>query len=129
MKKNIALLSTTLFVLSTKVTYAGTVWGPPIPKPPGVENYNSLTDLLSNLFRLIIVGAGIFALFNFALAGYDFLSAGDDPKKVQNAWRKIYQSIIGLAVSVSSILIAAIIGEILFDNYLQLLTITVYGPS
>ena len=127
MKKKIITLSTTFLILSTRKVHAG-IWGT-ISEPPGVDRYNSPTELLSNLFRLIVVGAGIYALFNFVLAGYDFLSAGDDPKKVQNAWKKIYQSIIGLAVSAASIVIAAIIGQLLFGNYLQLLTITLYGPN
>ena len=44
------------------------------------------------------------------------MSAGDDSKKVAGAWAQIYQTILGLAVSAGSFVLAAIFGWLLFKN-------------
>jgi len=94
--------------------------------PQHLVNIGSLTGgglgiLLQLILQILIIGAGIFALFNFILAGYAFLSAGDDPKKVAGAWAKIWQSVLGLAFVAGSFVLAAIFGQILFDNPLFIL--------
>lgn len=92
-------------------------------KPPTAVSTKFGTDpgagiglLLNLVFNILIVFAGIYALFNFILAGYQFLSAGDDPKAIQSAWAKIYQSIIGLVFAAGSLLLAAIIGILIFGD-------------
>lgn len=79
----------------------------------GVE---SLGKLLNIGLRLLIIGAGIYALINFILAGYAFLSAGDDAKKVAGAWAKITQTIIGLAFAAGAFVLAAIFGQLIFGD-------------
>lgn len=71
--------------------------------------------------RVMVVGAGIYALFNLVLAGYSFMSAGDDSKKVAGAWSQISQTLIGLAFSAGAFVLAAIFGQLLFGNPLFLL--------
>lgn len=93
----------------------------PITPPAAINAFGSVEAggpalFIQTIFRLAIIGAGIFALFNFILAGYAFISAGEDSKKIAGAWAKIYQSIIGLAVAAGAFVIAAIIGLILFGN-------------
>jgi hypothetical protein len=78
--------------------------------------------------RALIVGAGIYALFNLVLAGYSFMSAGDDSKKVSGAWSQISQTIMGLAFSAGAFVLAAIIGQLLFDNPLFLLNPVIPTP-
>jgi len=92
-------------------------------KPPdalsgglGADPGAGIGALLQLVFNLMIVVGGIYALFNFVLAGYAFMSAGDDPKGVQTAWAKIYQTIIGLVFLVGAFLIAAIIGMLVFGD-------------
>lgn len=65
---------------------------------------------------LLIIGAGIYALFNFIFAGYGFLSAGDDPKKVSASWSKISQTVIGLAFAAGALVLGAIFGQLVFGN-------------
>src|SRR3989344_7587830 len=72
--------------------------------------------LINILLNVMVIGAGIYALFNFVLAGYAFLSAGDDPKQVQSAWSKIYQSVIGLLFAAGALVLAAIFGQLLFGD-------------
>ena len=84
---------------------AANIFGKVSP-PPGVAEYQSgdlsgLPSFVNNILKLLIIGAGIYSVFNLVLAGYDFLSAGDDPKKVTAAWSKIWQTLLGLAVIIS----------------------------
>lgn len=72
--------------------------------------------LLNTIFNFLVYGAALYALFNFFLAGYAFLSAGNDPKKVQDAWAKIWQSILGLVVTAGALVIGAIVGQLVFGD-------------
>jgi hypothetical protein len=65
---------------------------------------------------VLIIGAGIYSVFNFILAGYGFLSAGDDPKKISGSWAKIWQTALGLAVAAGAFVLAAIFGQLLFGT-------------
>lgn len=105
-----------------------------IPQPAplggfGTVEGGALGVLLNLVFNLLIVIAGIFALFNFILAGYAFLSAGEDPKKIEGAWAKIYQSVIGLLVAAGSLILAAIFGQIIFGDATQLISPVIPVPN
>ena len=105
-----------------------------VAPPPGVSRYGDLlaggpSNFISNLLKIIIVGAGIYAVFNMVIAGYSFMSAGDDPKKVAGAWSKIWQTLLGLAVSAGAFVLAAIFGKLIFGDYTALLRIRVFGPN
>lgn len=80
--------------------------------------------LLQLVFQVLVMGAGIYALFNFILAGYSFMGAGDEPKKVEMAWAKIYQTIIGLAFVAGAFILGAIVGWLIFKDYTFLLAPT-----
>ncbi|OGM05440.1 hypothetical protein A2125_01235 [Candidatus Woesebacteria bacterium GWB1_43_5] len=93
-----------------------------IQAPGALSNFGDITtggfgNFLTLIFRLMIVGGGIFALFNIILAGYAFLSAGDDPKKMEGAWAKIFQSLIGLSFIAGAFVLAAIFGKLLFGDF------------
>lgn len=81
----------------------------------------AIGNLVNLGFRLLIIGAGIFAVINFILAGYSFLSAGDDPKKVASAWSMIWQSILGLAVAAGAFILAAVINGLIFGGSFNIL--------
>jgi hypothetical protein len=92
-----------------------------IKPPDALSNYSSdagqaIGKLIQTVIWVLIVGAGIYALFNFILAGYAFMSAGDDPKKVAGAWAKIWQTALGLAVAAGAFVLAAIFGQLIFGN-------------
>jgi magnesium-transporting ATPase (P-type) len=88
-----------------------------------------LIQFLNNIVRLLIVVAGLFAFFNLILAGYGFLSSGNDPKKMGDAWAKIWQSMMGLLFIVGSFVLAAIFGWLLFGNPGAILNPKIYGPG
>lgn len=101
--------------------------------PQAVSNFGSqpgpaIGKLIQFGLRALVVGAGVYALFNLVLAGYSFMSAGDDSKKVSGAWAQIYQTMIGLAVSAGAFVLAAIFGQLLFNNPLFLLQPSIPTP-
>lgn len=103
-----------------------------ISLPPGVVDYGDfnvgLIKFGNNLLKLIIVGAGIFAFINIIIAGFTFLGASGDPKKTQQAWEKIYMSLIGLMFVAGSFVLAAIFGWLLFKDPTAILSPKIYGP-
>jgi len=94
----------------------------------GAEAGPAFGKLIQFGLRALVVGAGIYALFNLVLAGYSFMSAGDDSKKVAGAWAQIYQTLIGLAFAAGAFVIAAIIGQLIFKNPLFLLQPSIPTP-
>lgn len=81
--------------------------------------------LLNNLFRLVAVIAGIYAIFQLISAGYMFMSANGDPKAFEKGWNKIWQAIIGLLVVAGAFVLAAVIGRFL---QIDILNPIIYGP-
>lgn len=95
----------------------GTITAPsPLARFGDVATGGALGNFLNIILKVMIVGAGLFALFNFILAGYAFLSAGEDSKKIEGAWAKIWQSAIGLAFAAGAFVLAAIFGWLIFGN-------------
>ena len=105
----------------------------PISPPPGVVEYGSdikgLMGFANNILKLLIIGGGVFAFVNVILAGYGFLGAGGDAKKVEQAWAKIWQSLIGLIFIGGSLVLAAIFGWLIFKDVTAILNPKVYGPG
>jgi hypothetical protein len=108
-----------------------------IEPPPGVGRWISeygggnipgLLPFATALLRLIITLAGLFAFFNLIIAGFQFMSAGGDPKAISKAWDKIWQSLIGLLIVAGSFVLAGIFGWLLFGNAMALLHPVIYGP-
>ena len=104
---------------------------PPSFIPPAISATGELTGvmgLLNSVLRILFIVAGLYAFFNFVLAGFGFISAGGDPKAIAKAWEKIWQSFLGLIIIASSFLLAAIIGLMLFGNATALINPTLQAP-
>lgn len=99
---------------------------------PGVDpqtgQLTGIVIFLNSILKLIFIAAGLWAFFNFIIAGFGFMTAGGDAKKVSSSWDRIWQSLIGLIIIVSSFLVAAIVGMLLFGNPGAILTPTL-GPT
>jgi hypothetical protein len=96
----------------------------PLPSPLGLfgdVNDGGIGIFLQLILKLLIVGGGIYALFNLVLAGYAFMSAGDDPKKMEGAWAKIWQTAIGLLFMAGAFVLAAIFGQLIFGSWTYIL--------
>lgn len=103
-----------------------------VSAPPGVSKFGTgigaISTLLNVLVNLVIVAAGLFALINFILAGYGYMSAGGDEKKIQDASARIWQSLVGLLVVAASFVLAAIFGQLLFNDPTFLLKPRIFTP-
>jgi len=106
-----------------------------INPPPGVKQWAGggsgtagLVPFLSALIKFVIVIGGLYTLLNLVMAGYSFMGAGDDPKKIQAAWAKIWQSLLGLLVMAGAFVLAAIFGWLIFKNPLFILKPQIYTP-
>ncbi len=106
-----------------------------ITPPPAIQKYGGLVGnpgglikFLNNLIRLLIVIGGLWAFINLILAGYGFLEAQGDPKKIETSWQKIWQSMLGLLIILGSFVLAAIFSYLLFGDPRAILNPKVYGP-
>ena|SRR3989344_8886963 len=89
---------------------------PPKTAFSGQDSGQAIGSVIQVVIWILIIGAGVYALFNLIIAGYDFMSAGDDPKKVSGAWSKISQTFMGLAFAAGAFVLAAIFGQLIFGD-------------
>lgn len=89
---------------------------PPETAFSGQEPGTALGSIIQLVIWVLIIGAGVYALFNLVIAGYGFMSAGDDAKKIEGAWAKIWQTVLGLAIAAGAFVLAAIFGQLIFGN-------------
>lgn len=104
-----------------------------IQPPPGVATYGVLSQgglviFLNNLLKLMVVGAGIYTLFQLILAGYQFISAGGDSKAIGEAWGKIWQSLVGLLIVAGAFTLAALFGYLIFGDVMAILQPKIFTP-
>lgn len=87
-----------------------------------------LNLLITNIIRVFFVIAGILALVNFILAGFQYMTAGGDSKQLEQAWSRIWLSLVGLVLIVGSFALAAVFGYLIFGDPLFMLQPKIYGP-
>jgi hypothetical protein len=131
-KKFIVLGLNLALLLAPSLVFGAGPFGD-IDPPPGVSAYGSLASggfisFLTAVLRFLIVIGGLYTLFNLILAGFQYMTAANDPKALQAAWAKIWQSVLGLVIAISSFLIAGIIGYLLTQDVLFILNPRIYGP-
>src|SRR5260221_13052033 len=90
-----------------------------VPPPPGVVKFAGgsiagVTPFITVLLRTMVVGIGIYARLNFLRAGYGFLGAGGDPKKIEMVGAKIWQLILGVVIGAGAFFLFAILVLFLF---------------
>lgn len=112
----------------TSLLAAGDPIGKIIPPDfinPGIDpdtgKLTGIMTLFNSVLRIVFVVAGIWAFFNFIIAGLGFMNAAGDPKKVTQAWEKIWKSFMGILIIVCSFLFAAIIGLLFFKDPMAIL--------
>ena len=95
----------------------------------GEEGVGGLIGFISNILKVATIAAGLFTVINLITAGYGFLTAGGNPENIAKASSKIWMSLIGLIIIVSSYTLAAIFGWILFGDATAILKPKIYGPG
>jgi hypothetical protein len=88
-----------------------------------------LTVFLTNILRVVFVVAGIVAFINFLLSGFKYMTAAGDSKKLQEAWDRIWQSLIGLILIMGSFALVTVFSYLVFGNAEFILNPQIYGPK
>lgn len=83
---------------------------------PGV----TLATIISKILGVMTIFAGIWFLFQAIIAGYNYLSAGGDKTRIENAWRKLSNALIGLAIVVAAYGLIALLGTFLGVDFLNI---------
>ncbi len=88
-----------------------------------------LDSILNALLKTTILFAGFNVLYKLIVAGNTLLGDGGDPKKVQQAWEKIYVSLIGLLVVAGSLVLAGIFGYLIYGDATALINPQIFKPQ
>ena len=78
-----------------------------------------VASLVRNGITLLIIVAFIIGLIWMIFAGYSFIFAGDDPKKVSSAWSRIYWGLLGLVIVVGSFAIISLVEAVFNVHFLS----------
>lgn len=95
-------------------------------KGPGIEPIEGqevaqVEKIISTIIGLLTMIAAIFFVLQIIFAGYSFLSAQGDEKKVESARKRLTDGILGLAIVVFAYGIGALISKLLgLDNIFDL---------
>jgi hypothetical protein len=96
--------------------HASNIIGTITPPANIPSNPVATTGFLRAILVFIMVVAGIFSFWQIILSGFNYITAGGDKGKVEIAQQKLNHALIGLVIIAASFIIAAIAGQILFDN-------------
>ncbi|MDQ3008383.1 MAG: hypothetical protein M3Q81_02190 [bacterium] len=107
----------------------GTVTPPKGVAAYGATNASGLVPFISNLIRIGTVVAGVWVLFNFILAGYEYITAAGDTKVNTSAKERLTMSIVGLVIIVAAYTIIAVISLLIFGEADYILNPTICGPA
>lgn len=98
-----------------------------------VDNYGNvdtgLPSFISNVITIIFVAAGLYAFFNLMIAGFSYITAGGDEKKIQSAVTSINMSLVGLIIMVAAAAVTGIVSFLLFGNATAILSPSIKGPG
>ncbi|MBI2591021.1 MAG: hypothetical protein HYW33_04125 [Candidatus Blackburnbacteria bacterium] len=116
------------FVCYTSTGGTGALFGKIKPPAKVTSDVSGLGNFIGAILRLLVIAGGVWALFNFIIAGYQFIQAGGDAKAVSAAWARIWQSLVGIVIIAASFLFAAIIGQIFFGSPTAILSPKLITP-
>ena len=106
-----------------------------VDAPPGVNTFPGGGDvsdvpiLLNIIFKTLIFISAIMTIISLILAGYWFISASGDPKRIHDAWAKIWQSLLGLAIAAAAFIIAGVAGRLIFGDANAILQFRIFTPN
>lgn len=88
-----------------------------------------LPTFITNIITIIFAAAGLFAFFNLMIAGFSYITAAGDEKKILAATQSINMSLIGLVVMVGAAAVTGIISYLLFGSATAILQPSITGPG
>ena len=89
------------------------ITNPAIPSVYSANPGGGFAILISSIWRALILVGGIALLLMFAMGGIQWLMAGDDKNKVENARNRITHAIIGISILAVSVAVMLIVQEVL----------------
>lgn len=101
----------------------------PLKSYGSVESSMGLSTFISNVITIVFAAAGLFAFFNLMIAGFSYITAGGDTKKIESATQSINMSLIGLIVMVGAAAITGIVSYLLFGSATAILSPSISGPG
>lgn len=106
-----------------------------VAKPPGVGLFDAASQgdigllyFISSIIKIATMIAGLYVLFNFITAGYDYITAGDATAH-QKIRQKLTNSILGLVIIVFSYTLIGVIGFVFFGRADYILNPQICGPG
>ena len=100
---------------------------------PIISSYGSvntgLPTFITNVITIIFAGAGLFAFFNLMIAGFSYIAAAGDEKKILAATQSINMSLVGLVVMVAAAAVTGVVSYLLFGSATAILSPTITGPG
>jgi hypothetical protein len=108
-------------LLGTLIAQANSVFGQ-ISPPPGVAAYDDdvggigIVRFFSVLLQIATLFAGIFVLYQFVMAGFEYITGDGSASSATKVREKLTSSIVGLVIIVASYAIAALIGLLVFGD-------------
>lgn len=88
-----------------------------------------LPSFISNVITILFAAAGLYAFFNLMIAGFSYITAGGDEKKIAAATYSINMSLIGLVVMVAAAAVTGIVSYLLFGSATAILSPNITGPG
>jgi len=73
-----------------------------------------LSQILSSILTLLLIGAGVAFFFMLTLGGIRWITSGGDKEKIEGAKKQVTSAILGLVIILSIFAVTSLI-EILFD--------------
>lgn len=105
------ILFLTIFYLVAVIPTVGFA-AEPSPKPP-ITSIEDILNILRSIVNVMYTAFFIVAIMFIILAGFNYLTAKDDPEKIKSATRQIMWAAVAIAVVLMSVGVNAIIGSFL----------------
>src|SRR3989344_4578420 len=91
-----------------------------VTPPEGIPVSNTPTAdvvmLLNFILRIVFFVAGLWALYNFISVGFKMIGSSGDAKVLAVVQNQFIWTIVGIAVMISAIVVAGIIGIVAFNG-------------
>ncbi len=85
-------------MLAQRLTLPGNNGGITIEGPAGYSAGNTLGEVISNIYPFLFVFAGIGLLFMLIFGGFQLLTGGTDPKRIEIGKQRITFAIVGFLI-------------------------------
>jgi len=107
--------------LFVKTAYADDVVGT-IALPSGIPSEIGQTgDFITAIIRFLLIIGGLFTLWQFLSGGLAYITSNGEKTKIQEAGTRITTAVTGLVIMAASLVIIAIISQLLFGSFTAIL--------